>query len=232
MEWLALIAAVRRRWFLIALPTLLALLFTLPSLPSSLNPSPSYQVTLRFTAAAPADFSPPGIPNSYEDSRYIPWLASEYVVVNLPPWIMSDSFAREVSAELLGEGLEINPEALRPAFIADSGRSILVIYITWAEADQIEAIAQAAQTVLQTRNQAYFPQFAAAPAQVQALDEVRVATLSPSLMSRLSPLVRIALGLVAGLGLLAAAEYLDRSLRHREELEALGYVVLAEIPRE
>ncbi len=93
-------------------------------------------------------------------------------------------------------------------------------------------MAAAAVEVLQTRNQTYFPQFAAEPVQVVALDDVRVAEAAPPITTRIMPLIRIVMGLAAGIGLAVLAEYLDNSLRSRADVESLGLTVLAEIPPE
>ncbi|NJL94253.1 MAG: hypothetical protein HC915_11285 [Anaerolineae bacterium] len=149
-----------RRWWVILLPVVVALLLLLPTVPGILSPEVRYQVVMRFTAAPPStvELDPA---TTYEDAVYVPWLASEYVVVNLPPWITSDSFAAEVSAVLAEAGLALEPDDLRPAFVADSARSILIVYLNWDDEAEIEAIARAAVEVLQTRNGVYFPQFAA-----------------------------------------------------------------------
>src|SRR5687768_11472098 len=96
-----------RRWWLIVLPVALALLLMLPSLPAILNPDTGYMVAMRFTAAAPSDVNL-DTETSYEDTSYVPWLASEYVVVNLPQWVTSDSFAQEVSTLLAEQSIEIS----------------------------------------------------------------------------------------------------------------------------
>jgi capsular polysaccharide biosynthesis protein len=227
MELIALWEVLRRRWWLIAVPTLVVFLSLLPAFPSILNPSTSYSVAIRFTAAAASQSNP-----SYEDSAYVPWLASEYVVVNLPQWITSDRFAQEVSQLLAADGLTIPFEDIRSAVLADSARSILVVYLTWDNSAELERIAQAAIEVLQTRNQAYFPQFTAAPAQVQALDDIRITAVSTPLMTRFSPFLRLAVGIALGVALAILAEYLDDTLQSAEEISALDLPLLGQIPRE
>lgn len=222
----------KRRWWLIALPAVVSLVLTLPTLKNVVSPPVSYLAQLRLTAAAPPSAEVEGVTTPYEDSVYVPLLASEYVVVNLPHWITSDTFAQEVSRQLAGQDLDIPAADLVPAFRADGFRSILTLYATWDDPGELRAIAQAAVTVLQTRNQLYFPQFAAEPLQVVALDEVEVSEVAPPVSVRLMPLIRLFLGLAAGIGLAVLAEYLDTALRTRTEVEALGLAVLAEIPRE
>lgn len=232
MDFLNLWAVVRRRWWLLVLPMALVFLLTLPSLPSHLRPQTQYNLAMRFTAATPADFitrEQGGI--SYEDSAYIPWLASEYIVVNLPQWITSDSFAEAMRAHLSHDGLNFSLEQLRGALAADSARSILVVYITWPDAAELERIASAAITTLQTQNQNYFPQFAASPAEIVPLDGLRIQPIAPPLMTRLSPLLRLGIAFLAGFFLLGAAHYFDDSLWSAADLEPFELPIIALIPR-
>lgn len=231
MELIALWHLFKRRWWLVALPALVALIVTLPTLKNVISPPVSYLVQMRLTAAAPPDTEIEGVTTPYEDTSYVPWLASEYVVVNLPPWIGSDSFADEVSAVLNERGAGIDDD-LKGAFIADGFRSILTLYVVWDDPDEVRQIAEAAITVLQTRNQTAWPQAAAEPMQVVPFDEVEVSELAPPITTRIAPLIRILVGLAAGVGLAILAEYLDNSLRSRADVEALGLPVLAEIPPE
>jgi capsular polysaccharide biosynthesis protein len=232
MELIALWHMLKRRWWLIALPFGVALILTLPALKNVVAPPVTYLVQIRLTAAAPPDAQIEGVTTPYEDTVYVPLLASEYVVVNLPHWITSDRFADEVSQILGAQNINIKGEDLRPAFAADSFRSILTLYVGWDDEAEIRAIAAAAVEVLQTRNQTYFPQFAAAPVQVVALDDVRVAEAAPPITTRIMPMLRIVMGLAAGIGLAVLAEYLDNNIRSRSDVESLGLTVLAEIPPE
>lgn len=232
MELIAVWHLVKRRWWLIVLPAAVVLILTLPALKDVVAPPVSYAVRVRLTAAAPPGAASEGVSTPYEDSVYVPLLASEYVVVNMPQWITSDRFAAEVAEVLDEHGIALAATDLVPAFHADSFRSILTLYVNWDDASEIRAIAEAAIAVLQTRNQTYFPQFAAQPVQVVPLDEVEVDEVAPPLTVRLNPLLRLAIGLAAGVGLAVLAEYLDRTVRSREDVEALGLSVLAEIPRE
>jgi capsular polysaccharide biosynthesis protein len=233
MELLAIWKLVRRRWWLIALPALAAFVITLPSLPDVVSPPVSHLVQIRLTAAAPPGDSLEGtVTTPYEDAVYVPLLASEYVVVNMPHWITSDSFVDEVKQVLRAQDHPAADEDLSGAFAADGFRSILTLYVVWDDAEAIRDIASAAITVLQTRNQAYFPQFAAEPVEVIALDSIDVTDIAPPITARIGPLLRIMIGLAAGVGLAVLAEYLDRSIHTRDDIEAIGLTVLAEIPRE
>jgi capsular polysaccharide biosynthesis protein len=227
MELRMLWKTARRRWWLIALPALAALAYAAYGVMTAPGGS-SFGTSVSFTAAAP----PQGDETSYEDGEYYPWLSSEYVVNALTDWVRTSTFAEEVSAELASQGLDIPPGALRPAIAADNERSVMVLYLNWGDPEQLQAIAEAAAVVLQTRSVAYFPQFGAGNVEVVPLDSPSIGPVPPSLSSRLEPLVRVALGLAAGVALAFLIDYLDPTLHERAEVESLGLPVLAEIPPE
>jgi capsular polysaccharide biosynthesis protein len=225
MELRGLWIIARRRWWLIALPALVALVYAGYGALRS-PPGGGYATSLRFTAAVP----PSNPEATYEDSQYYTWLASEYVVNGLTDWVKTSSFAEEVSAELKRGGVDIPAPALQPSFSADNARSVMVLYLSWGDAAQLEAIAQAAVTVLQERSGDYFPQIKAGALAVIPLDDPVIAPVPPPLSARLNPILRFGLGLAAGIALAFLADYLDPTLRTRAEVEAAGLAVLAEIP--
>lgn len=232
MELYAIWGFLRRRWWLIALPALVALVLSLPAMRDSLAPDGSYGVDMRLTVAAPPQPPTEQTTTPYEDTAYVPWLASEYVVVNLPAWIASDSFAQQVSEVLREREMSISADDLGGAFAAEGLRSILTLHVRWPEPSEVVPITEAALAVLQERNHLYFPQFGGEPVSVVALDDIRVQSLAPPITERLDPFLRIAVGLAAGVGLAALAEYLDRTVRTQTDVEALGLAVLGEIPPE
>lgn len=229
MELKQLWAVIVRRWWLILLPAAVALILTLPSLRDIISPASTFTVTIRFSASQ--------VPTSdrvkdFQDESYIPWLASEYVVTNLATWMKTESFAREIADRLQSSGKTFDVNALRGAINSDSVRSIMTLYLTWPNPDELKGIAQAAIDVLQNKNQTYFPQFGTQQARITPMDSISVAPIAAALATRLSPLVRIVLGLLIGVALAFLVEYLDPTLRSRREIEALGFSVIGEIPRE
>ncbi len=228
MELQQLWAVIARRWWLVLLPAVVALLLSLSALRAMLAPPLVYTVTIRLTASQiPTDDTA----KTFQDQSYIPWLASEYAVSNLARWMGTESFAREMSDKLSQQGKPIDVGAIRGAIIPDSVRSILSMTLTWPAPDEIKLLAQAAIDVLRERNGAYFSQFGAKPAAVKPLDAIVVMPAPTPVGTRLGPLVRVMIGLVAGLALAFLAEYLDPTLRNRAEIETLGLPVIAEIPR-
>lgn len=229
MELNYLIGMVKRRWWLILLPALVALILTLPLLGAMIRPPVNYSVGVRFTASqTPTAQNAP----TFEDLSYIPWLASEYAVNNLATWMRTDSFAREISALLETQGKSVSADAIRAAVTSDSARSIMTFYVTsWADEAETKLIAEAAINVLQNKNAAYFAQFGAEPARVVPLDAPIVVPVPVPLAVRFGPLLRVVLGLAVGLALAFLAEYLDSTIRSRSEVEALGLKVIGEIPK-
>lgn len=216
-----------RRWWLVVLPTLVALVLTLPALRASLSPPVSYLATIRFTASPK-----PGSGGTFQDQSYTPWLASEYAVNNLATWMRTDSFAREVSTALDTLGKKVEVERVRGLIAnSDSARSLMTLYLRGPDADELKTVGQAAINVLADKTDAYFPQVSAQKTLVVPLDQVLPVLEATPITARFAPLVRVGIGLALGLVLAFLAEYLDRSVRSRSDLETLGLPVIAEIPR-
>ncbi len=215
---------VRRWWWLILLPVaVVALLLLRDRRPSA----PLYQTVIRFAVGtAPAERL------SVDYDRYYPWLTSEYIANALADAAVSDAFAEHVSARLAAEGLSIPAEKLRGAFIGDNAQSITVLYITWHDAAELEAIAQAAEAVICEEMSDYFPQMAGLGAVARPLDTPTIVPLAPSLRARLlGPTVKLAVAFGVGLVLAFLAHALDPFIRDEEDLEAIGLPVRARIPR-
>ncbi len=227
MELRGLWKIVRRRWWLIALPALAALAYAVYGY-LKVPPAGGYSTSIHFTAAQP----PRGGDTLYEDTRYYPWLASEYVVNALTDWVRTNSFAREVSAVLAAEGRDIPAWAIQGNLAVDNARSVMVLTLNWNNPDDLQAIAEAASTVLKERSTDYFPQFGEEEVRVIALDEPVIGPVPPSITARLNPLIRFGLGLAAGAALAFLVEYLDPTLHERAEVERMGLPVLAEVPPE
>jgi len=66
---------------------------------------------------------------------------------------------------------------------------------------------------------------------ITVIDPPTLVPGGPGLRERLDLPLRLALALVAALGLVFLLDYLDDTVRNAEDLEEMGLVVLAEIPR-
>ena len=213
-----------RRWWLAVAPVAVVVLYVVATYTP---PGPGYQVVMRFAAGT----KPAGLSQDYD--RYYPWLTSEYVANGLADVAKTGAFARAVAARLAETGLEIPPGAVQPAIVTDNAQSILVVYLTWPDADQIVAVAGAITAELTGNGAAYFPQLEGIEPAVRPLDTPTPIALPPGLRAQLmGPAIKIALALVVGVALALLWHYLDPTLHTREEVEALGVNILAEIPRQ
>jgi capsular polysaccharide biosynthesis protein len=234
MELMLIFRILRRYWWLVLIPVAITAALAVPSLLRSSAPAGGgFTTMMRYSAAQQLD-AIPGRDGDYQDV----WLASELTVNALTGWVRSSSFAADVAQEAAAHGVTIDPAAVVIAadnaalvIAADNERSVGQIAISWPNDAELNTIAQAVMTVLQTRNQEAFPQLGGAPAQVTILDEPRILPAPPPLTDRFGPLIRVALGLLAGIALAFLAHYLDPMLRRREDVESMGLPVIASIPR-
>lgn len=226
MELRALWKIVRRRWWLILLPSLAAFAYAAYGYMKA-PPGGGFTTSIRFTAAEPPDSDA----ISYEDAELAPWLSSEYIVNALTDWARTNTYAQEVSDQLSTQGIEIPAPAIQGAIAADNVRAVMTLYLSWHDPDQLAALAEAATTVLVERSADYFPQFGDGGVDVVPLDTPGIAPVPPPVSARFDPLIRLGLGVAAGVALAFLVDYLDPTLRDRMEVERMGLPVLAEIPR-
>lgn len=222
MELMVLWRVLLRRWWLIALPVIIAALFALPTFfNNEQSGAGGFQTRFSYSAAQQASNVNPR-DGDYQDV----WLASEFVVNAFTDWVQSSSFRAELAiavgnAELLN-GLNI---------VADNSRSIGIVYLSHPDATALETLAATAFDVLQNRNQDYFPHLGAAPAQVTLLDAHVISPAPPALTNRFAPVLQLGAAFFAGLVLAGIAEYFDKRLRYKDEVEKQGLRVLASIPK-
>jgi capsular polysaccharide biosynthesis protein len=224
MELRQLWQVLLRRWPLAAIPFVVVLALGLASYHP---PPPAYNVGINYTAGHPPAS---GSGADYEDDRYYPWLTSEYIANGLADWVKSGSFALAVSEELAEQGITVTPGAIRGSIASDNARSVLLLSMTYGDEQTLARMIEAATEVLQTRNAEAFP-FLGENAAVVALDDPVVNQVPAGLRATLDLPLRLILATGAGLGLAFLVDYLDPTLRSRQELEKMGLDVLAEIPR-
>ena len=224
MELRAFYAIFRRRWLLVLIPPLVVAIFSIVTY--SPPSAPGYNVGVNFLVAQP----PTPSADLADQERYYNWLSSEYIVNGLTDWAVSGSFKTAVSNQLAQEGLEVPPGSFSVG--AENVRSRLQISIQHGDAETLAQIVNAAITVLREQNADALPQLGGETAVVTLLDEPFVTPLPRSLSSLLDIPLRIAIGLAAGVGLALLVEYLDPTIRSREEAEAMGFAILGEIPKQ
>ena len=212
-----------RRWWLVVAPLLVVSVYVV----ATYAPPPmAYQVVMRFSAGT----EPAGL--SLEYDRYYPWLTSEYIANGLADVIETGQFAQAVVSRLSGTGMELSPATVRAGIVADNAQSILVVYVTWPNADQAVALAQAITEELAENSAAYYPQLEGLMPAVRRLDDPAPVPMPPRLRAQLAgPAVKMALALSVGVGLAFLWHYLDPTIHEVDALEKLGIAVLARIPR-
>jgi capsular polysaccharide biosynthesis protein len=222
MELVLVMRVLMRRWWLILLPVIIASAFALPKFLSNEQAGAGgYQTNFRFTAAQQtSNISPRD--GDYQDL----WLASELLVNAFIDWVQSGKFREELAIQTG------NPEMLNGLnIVADNSRSIGIVYMSHPDRTSLDLLANAAVTVLQTRNQAYFPHLGVSPAQVTLLDNLVITDAPAPLTNRFAPILQIGAAFFAGLVLATLAEYFDNRLRYKDEVEKQGLKVLGSVPK-
>jgi capsular polysaccharide biosynthesis protein len=209
-----------RRWWLIVVPVLVVAVYTAMTYSP---PAPTYQVAMRFSAGT----RPAGLSADYD--RYYPWLASEYIANGMADVAKTGVFAEAIARRLDDASLA---GAIQGAIVTDSAQSVLIVYLTWPDAEQIIDVANAVAAEMTENGATYFPQLSDVEPAVHQLDRPTPATLAPGLRTQLmGPAVKIGLAMAVGGALALLWHYLDPTIREKAELEAVGLSVLAEIPK-
>lgn len=212
-----------RRWWLIVIPVAVVTLVSVVTYSSP--PTAGYNVGMNFIASQ----TPAELAQNPDENRYYNWLTSEYIVNGLTDWAVGDEFKTAVSAQLATQGVDVPP----PTFhvVADNVRSKLQLSIQHGDAETLAQIMNAAIVVLTEQNAGALPQLGGDTAVIVPIDQPVVTPIPGSFRSQLDIPLRLALALIAGVGLALLAAYLDTAVRSREEVEKLGFPVLGEIPK-
>ncbi len=221
MELIRYWRIVYRRWWL---PV--ALMVVVGSVSAGLAvlapPATMYTATFKFNVG----LRPAARPATEADNPLDTWVASEYLMDDLASAVRGGDFARRV-AQQLGEE-QVN---LAGRFGASTEHRVLSVSVSWPSADQLERIANAAVTVLDRDAAELVGPLGEAQAVMPLIEPPVVVPVGHSLRERLDLPIRLGLALLAGVAGAFLLDYLDRTVRDRAELEALGLHVLAEIPR-
>ncbi|MCJ7619920.1 MAG: Wzz/FepE/Etk N-terminal domain-containing protein [Anaerolineae bacterium] len=213
-----------RRWWVIAGLVLLVLAGSMVFRP---HPTPMYQATMRFTIGVSPETDAERLTM---DPLYSAYLASEYIADDFTEIMRSESFAGDVTARLAGQGIMVPPGVIQGFTVAEKQHRILTVQITWPDEAQLRAIAEAAGETLREENAKYFRQLGSVGAEVFVIDSPTIVPLGVSLKDRLDIPIRLALALMAGVGLAFLLHYLDDTVHEPEEVESLGISILGRIP--
>lgn len=214
----------KRRWLLIVIPVAIVLAVGLITYQA---PAPAYNAGVRFIVGQPPATEAP----LRDEERYYNWLTSEYIVNGLTDWVRGGEFATVVSQELSAQGYEIPAGAVQGGLAADNARSMLTVSLTHSDPEALTAMMKGVILVLTEQNAAALPQLGGETAVLTQLDQPIINAVPAGIRSQLDLPVRILLALAVGIGLAFLVEYLDPTIRDREEVQALGLSILGEIPR-
>lgn len=213
----------RRWWWLMLIPIVITTALVLPDLLNR-GGSSSFSTMISYSAAQSME----AIPRTDGDYQDI-WRAAELTVDAFTDWVRGSAFAGEVADEAAARGVMIDPLAL--AISADNEGAVGRVYLSWANGEELATIADAVIRVLGTRSQLYFAQLGGEPAAVTILHRAPITPAPPPLTDRFGVLIRIGIGVIAGIALALLAYALDPILRRRDEVERLGYKVIGTIPK-
>jgi capsular polysaccharide biosynthesis protein len=211
----------QRVWLVILL-----LLLVLGSYVVTYRPSaPTFIASMRFTVGITPE---PSSGQYYTYDRYYTWLTAEYLIDDLSEVVKSGAFAQDVA---LISGIAVSPGAIQGATSSGKLHRILSLSISWPNETELRQIATVAAQVLQQHNNRYLGQLGTDNAVITLIDPPTISQTAKSLRQRLDLPLRLLLALVAGIILVFIIEYLDDTIRGRDDLDHLGVPVLAEIPR-
>lgn len=225
MELRAYWELARRRWLLLLLPAAVVLVI---GLAAYRPPDPVYHVGVRFIVGqAPSEAA-----FESDEERLANWHASEYIVNGLTDWVRGGQFAGLVSDYLAGRGVAVPPPVIQGSLAADNVRSTMTVEMVHGDRALLEAMIRGVVAVLVADNALGLPHLGGQPAVVNPIDEPVINEIRPGIRSQLDLFIRLGAALAVGVGLALLVDYLDPTVRSRQELEKLGLSVLGEIPKE
>ncbi len=217
---------VRRRWWL---PVALTLAALVASSYVALRGASAYRTDMRLAVS-----TAPSVDRSselYYDPVYYANLSAEYLADDLSAIIPSQAFGVDVAREL---GFRISPTTIADATRAKKTHRLIDVTIVTPTPEEGSDIAQGMVNLINDpkRMGSYLQAMDAYHAQVSivAAPFTHAASGPLGLVSEIG--LRTLVGLFVGLALAFLVDYLDQSLRGREDVEReLGLPVIGEIPR-
>ena len=215
---------VQRRLWIVAVLLLLVLAVSLAFEPARV---PTYQATMRFMMGLePEDKSG----DYYAYDKYYTWLAAEYLIDDAAELVRSSSFAAAVSKRLAGRGISVPAGVIGGSTQAGQLHRVLTVSVSWGNEDQLADIAEAVMAVLPDEIARHLSQVGTSGVTASLIDPPATVLVGPSLREKLDVPLRLALAVVAGVAIAFLLDYLDDTVRTRQELDEAGVAVLAEIP--
>jgi capsular polysaccharide biosynthesis protein len=215
-------------WKRIWIPALLFAVVLVVSLALRSPSPPQYQASGRVLVDVPPLEAIEGMGF---DPRLTAPQATEYLVDDFTQFVSSQAVAEAVSERLVDQGIRVPPGSIQSSTASEQVHRVVTIRVTRDNPDEAIAVLSAAIEVLQQDAPAFFGRLGLEQPQVTLFDGPSVSSVPPSLTERLDLPVRLLLALLAGVAVCFFLNYLDDSIRGREDLEDMGIQVLTEVPR-
>ena len=223
-------AIVRRRWWL---PVLCGVVAFIASAAIGLRGAAAYRTDLRVAIST----VPSAIPANqlYYDPTYYSNLSSEYLADDMSEFMHSEAFANEVRRELAtGRNLNVDVNTIINSTRTKKTHRFIDVTVTSATPEDGKEIAESISRILsdQARVAQYLTALTAYNAHMAVISppDTRRANTLPGLISEVA--LRTLIGLLIGVALAFLLDYLDTSVRSREDAEdVLRLPVLGTIPR-
>lgn len=222
---------IRRRWWL---PVSVMLVALVASTVVGVRGASAYKTDMRLAVST----IPTPDPNSvlYYDPTYYSNLDSEYLADDMSEFMSSRAFADEVHRELASSSTpyDVDIETIMSATRAKKTHRFIDITLTTSTFEEGQAIAGSISRILSDPNHVsqYLTALTAYHTQMEIVTPpvTHRANTPFGLISEIG--LRTVIGLLVGIGLAFLVDYLDPSVRTRQEAERLLDVpVLGEIPR-
>jgi len=222
---------IRRRWWLPVAITLVALI---ASTAVGIRGATAFKTDMRIAIST----IPTPDPNAtlYYDPIYYSNLDSEYLADDMSEFMTSRAFADEVVRELAvgGKQSEVDPITIVNATRTKKTHRFIDVTITTSTLDQGELIGGSISRILND------PAHLAIYLKALAAYNTQMTVVTPPVTHRANTVagligeigLRTVIGLLVGIGLAFVIDYVDPSVRTREEAETLLQTpVLGQIPR-
>ena len=217
-----------RRWWLIVLLPLLAGIFSFLTAPGEQEQPPiTYVYELEYSVSfIPLDLSQ--FPQE-QDSRLSAVQASEYVADDLTEIFVGSKFAEFVQQYMRTDK---STAAIGQAVRTAKAHRLVIIVMRAFTAEEVEELAEAVKLAVENDLTPFLNDlWEIGEMRLELTDDSGVFSESPPLTPEESNIpVRILLAFIAAIAIAFGLDYLDDSIRVREEAEQLVGRVLAEIP--
>ena len=229
MELRQYYAILRRSWRLVVgLPLLVALLTVAlwVILPARYTARTAMLVTQQPLATNAPNMILPDYNN------FNSWAASEYVVDDLLQLVQTPVFASDVVERIKQKhGLQLDPKTVREGLSAERKHRTVYLMAEAIEGQHAMWIADGAVEMLQDKGLAYWGREETSTLDVAVLERPERAQRVVGVTGlALDIIIRSLLAFLLAVGLAFLRQYLDQTLQHRNDIEALGLEVIGSIP--